>query len=125
MHASPPFFVTSNAPDPVRAPCSLIPLQKRRLQHLTSREGKEDFHAWVTSAQLSIMEVFQEFPSVQVPFEHLVQLLPRLSPRSYTISSSSVVTPNTVHLSVSMLRTVRFSLCVCVWCVVRGVWCVV
>jgi methionine synthase reductase len=91
-------------PPPLVRPCVV---QKRRLQHLTSRDGKAEFHSWVTSAERSILEVFQEFPSIKVPFEHLVQLLPRLSPRAYTICSSSVVTPNTVHLAVSVVQTVR------------------
>ncbi len=81
--------------------------QKHRLQHMTSRDGKDEFSHWVVAAQRSILEVFQEFPSVKPSFEALVQLLPRLSPRSYTICSSSVVNPNTVHLAVSLVRTVR------------------
>ncbi len=97
---------------------SLLPapnfvLQKRRLQHLTSRDGKAEFHSWVTAAERSVLEVFQEFPSIKVPFEHLVQLLPRLAPRSYTICSSSVVTPNTVHLAVSVVQTVSARVSAC------------
>ena len=80
--------------------------QKRRLLHMTSRDGKDEFSSWVIAAQRSVLEVFQEFPSVKPPFEALVQLLSRLHPRSYTICSSSVVNPNTVHLAVSIVRTV-------------------
>jgi methionine synthase reductase len=81
-------------------------VQKKQLQHMTSRDGKAEFHEFVTAAQRSILEVFQEFPSVKVPFEHLVQLLPRLTPRAYTICSSPVVNSNTVHLAVSLIQTV-------------------
>ena len=49
----------------------------------------------------------QEFPSVQPTFEQFIQLLPPLTPRWYTIASSSVAHPNTVHLAVSEVFVVR------------------
>jgi sulfite reductase alpha subunit-like flavoprotein len=49
----------------------------------------------------------QDFPSVKPTFEQFIQLLPPLHPRWYTIASSSVAHPNTVHLAVSVIHTAK------------------
>jgi sulfite reductase alpha subunit-like flavoprotein len=74
---------------------------------MTSRAGKEDFHATIVAPQLGIYELFRDFQSVKPPVESLIQLLPRLLVRYYTICSSSEVHRNSIHLAVSVLDTVR------------------
>lgn len=49
------------------------------------------------------MQVLEDFPSVQMPFEWLVQLVPPLKTRAFSISSSHSVHPNQVHLTVSVV----------------------
>ena len=87
-------------------PFLLLGSQKRRLQQLASREGKDEYQLWAVEQQRAIWEVFQEFPSVQPSFEQFIQLLPPLAPRWYTIASSSVAHPNAVHLAVSVVNEV-------------------
>lgn len=77
--------------------------EKARLVELSGREGKAEYGRWVVDQYRSIWEIFQEFPSVRPTLAQLLQLLPPLAPRWYTIASSSVMHPNTVHLAVSVL----------------------
>ncbi|KAF2558028.1 hypothetical protein F2Q68_00017018 [Brassica cretica] len=51
----------------------------------------------------SVLEVLEDFPSVQMPFEWLVQLVPALKPRAFSISSSPLAYPAQVHLTVSVV----------------------
>lgn len=62
-------------------------------------------------------QVLEYLPSVELPFEWLVQLVPPLKKRSFSISSSPLAHPNQVHLTVSVVSTItpfkrkRYGLC--------------
>lgn len=62
-------------------------------------EEKEAFAA----DQKSLFEVLDQFPSVKVPLEHFLEFCPKMSPRFYTISSSSKVNPDVISLTSSLL----------------------
>ena len=49
--------------------------------------------------------LFERFPSIQIPLENLLELLPKLQPRFYTIASSSLVHPQSVHITVSVIQS--------------------
>lgn len=83
------------------------PIERARLSHLASPEGRHDFAASVATPQLSIYDIALTFPSLCPPLEALVQILPRLAPRAYTIASSSVVDPRHVAICVSVLDTAK------------------
>ena len=51
----------------------------------------------------TFLELLDELPSVMPPLSHLVDWTPRLAPRFYTISSSSLVQPKKLALTVSVL----------------------
>jgi NADPH-ferrihemoprotein reductase len=53
----------------------------------------------------SIYEVLEEFPSINIPFNAFIELVPRIQPRFYTISSSSKATPNRIAITVSLSVT--------------------
>ncbi|TVU05458.1 hypothetical protein EJB05_48623, partial [Eragrostis curvula] len=48
-----------------------------------------------------------DFPSVQMRFEWLVQLTPPLNKRAYSISSSPLAHPNQIHLTVSIVTPLK------------------
>lgn len=50
-----------------------------------------------------VKQVLEDFPSVQLPFEWLVQLVPPLKTRAFSISSSPLAHPNQVHITVSIV----------------------
>jgi len=74
------------------------PYQKEKLLYFASRPGKSDF----TSKQYSTLELLEAFQSIVIPFDHFIDLTPKLQPRFYTISSSSLVNPTAVHITVSL-----------------------
>jgi sulfite reductase (NADPH) flavoprotein alpha-component len=70
--------------------------QQRRLEWLGS-EDKEGF----TLRQLETVtyaDILLEFPSARPPLADLVQMIPAIKPRHYSIASSMRLNPNSVHL---------------------------
>ncbi|KAK1555172.1 hypothetical protein Q3G72_022920 [Acer saccharum] len=77
--------------------------EKERLQYFASPEGREDLYQYNQKERRTVLEVLQDFPSVQMPFEWLVQLVPPMKTRAFSISSSLLAHPNQVHLTVSVV----------------------
>ena len=81
--------------------------QMARLLLLGSKEGRAEYAAWIVDEGRSLADVLAEFPSVKLPLECFLELVPRLQPRYYTISSSSSAFPQSIHITVSVLTEVR------------------
>lgn len=77
--------------------------EKERLKYFASPEGRDDLYQYNQKERRTVLEVLEDFPSVQMPFEWLVQLVPPLKTRAFSISSSPVAHPNQVHLTVSVV----------------------
>lgn len=77
--------------------------EKERLQYFTSPEGRNDLYEYNQKERRTVLEVLEDFPSVQMPFEWLVQLVPPLKTRAFSISSSLSAHPNQVHLTVNVV----------------------
>ncbi|CAH1153917.1 unnamed protein product [Phaedon cochleariae] len=73
--------------------------EKLRLMSSTSPEGKALYQSWIIEDNRNIVHVIEDMPSCQPALDHLCELLPRLQPRYYSISSSSKLYPNTVHIT--------------------------
>lgn len=76
--------------------------EKEKLRYFISAEGRDALYQY-QKEQKSVLEVLEDFPSVQIPFEWLVQLVPPLKPRAFSISSSHLAHPNEVHLTVKVV----------------------
>ncbi|XP_051114993.1 NADPH-dependent diflavin oxidoreductase 1 isoform X2 [Andrographis paniculata] len=91
--------------------------EKERLQYFASPEGRDDLYQYNQKERRTVLEVLEDFPSVQMPFEWLVQLVPPLKPRAFSIASSLSAHPNQVHLTVSVVswttpyKRIRTGLC--------------
>ncbi|XP_030482770.2 NADPH-dependent diflavin oxidoreductase 1 isoform X1 [Cannabis sativa] len=77
--------------------------EKERLQYFASPEGRDDLYQYNQKERRTVLEVLQDFPSVNIPFEWLVQLVPPLKTRAFSISSSLSAHPKQVHLTVSVV----------------------
>lgn len=77
--------------------------EKERLQYFASPEGRDDLYQYNQKERRTVLEVLEDFPSVQMPFEWLVQLVPPLKTRAFSISSSPSAHPNQVHLTVNIV----------------------
>ncbi|XP_018632389.1 NADPH-dependent diflavin oxidoreductase 1 isoform X4 [Nicotiana tomentosiformis] len=94
---------------------NILPLQKEEMIFMsTIRRNGELYWRYhslrrhtktqeVGPVLLEVKLVLEDFPSVQMPFEWLVQLVPPLKTRAFSISSSHSVHPNQVHLTVSVV----------------------
>ncbi|XP_056329063.1 P450 (cytochrome) oxidoreductase b isoform X2 [Danio aesculapii] len=64
----------------------------------SSAEGKAQYQSWVLDSCRNIVAILEDLPSLRPPIDHLCELLPRLQARYYSISSSSKVYPNSIHI---------------------------
>jgi NADPH-ferrihemoprotein reductase len=80
---------------------------KKALLRMSSKEGKAEYREKIMDAHVGLVDLLKLCPSVQMPLEHFLGFCPRLLPRYYTISSSSSVYPNSVHLTVAVTESVR------------------
>eukprot|EP00930_Biecheleria_cincta_P040888 TRINITY_DN279_c0_g1_i4.p1 TRINITY_DN279_c0_g1~~TRINITY_DN279_c0_g1_i4.p1 ORF type:complete len:1874 (+),score=404.50 TRINITY_DN279_c0_g1_i4:640-5622(+) len=64
------------------------PKEKEELQHLCTKEGKADYQAY-TAESYTYAELLQKFPSAKVSIGNLLDYVPDIKPRLYSIASSS------------------------------------
>ncbi|CAI4225782.1 unnamed protein product [Auanema sp. JU1783] len=62
--------------------------EKRRLLELCSAQGMNDFTLHIRQAGLSVVDVLYAFPSVKPNVDRLLELLPRLMPRPYSVATA-------------------------------------
>jgi len=71
---------------------------------LASAAGKQEYNDHVVRDGRGLTEVLQEFRSATPPLGALLELVPKLTPRYYTISSSPAADAASCHLTVKVLR---------------------
>lgn len=70
----------------------------------TNPEGKAKYQEWIQDSCRNIVHVLEDLPSCRPPVDHICELLPRLQPRYYSISSSSKLYPTTVHVTAVLVK---------------------
>jgi len=80
------------------------PIEAKRLHHLASAAGKEEYHDYIHTQGRGLTELLDEFPSTNPPLGALLELVPKLAPRYYTISSASALDRSTLHMTVKIIR---------------------
>uniref|UniRef100_U5EZ84 NADPH--cytochrome P450 reductase n=1 Tax=Corethrella appendiculata TaxID=1370023 RepID=U5EZ84_9DIPT len=75
-----------------------------RFMASTSVEGKAKYQSWIQDSSRNIVHILEDLPSCRPPIDHLCELLPRLQPRYYSISSSSKIYPQTVHVTAVLVK---------------------
>lgn len=77
--------------------------ERHKLLELASPEGADLLYEYATREKRSYVEVLGDFPSCNVPVERLLELIPRLRPRGFSIASSRLETPSRLHLCVAVV----------------------
>ncbi|XP_071156703.1 methionine synthase reductase-like isoform X2 [Mytilus edulis] len=78
--------------------------QKRRIQELCSKQGAADYTQFVRQPSLSLMDILNAFPSCIPPVERLLEHLPRLQPRPYSVCSSPLVNPGIIEIVFNVIN---------------------
>lgn len=73
--------------------------EKAELLKLSAETGQERYNSWIKNDQRTVLEVLEAFPSCKPPIGDMLELLPRLVPRYYSISSSLNANPGKVHVT--------------------------
>ncbi|EDW54498.1 NADPH--cytochrome P450 reductase isoform X1 [Drosophila sechellia] len=69
-----------------------------------SPEGKEKYQSWIQDACRNIVHILEDIKSCRPPIDHVCELLPRLQPRYYSISSSAKLHPTDVHVTAVLVE---------------------
>ena len=72
------------------------PGEKELLQNLLTKEGKPELRALVDDTTTTA-EMLQMFPSAKVPLPYLLDFVPVIKPRLYSIASASEMHPDHIH----------------------------
>lgn len=81
------------------------PGQRDALKRLAGG-APDEYKRSVTSQWKTILELLIEFPSIAIAFDRLLDVLPRMQPRFYSISSSPLECPKTLSITVGVSQSV-------------------
>lgn len=65
----------------------------------SSPEGREKYNDWIIKGCRNIVQVINDISTFRPPADLLIEVLPRLQPRYYSISSSNIVDPDRVSIT--------------------------
>lgn len=77
--------------------------EKLRFLSTATEEGLKEYARYINKERRSIVDVLSEYPSCKPAADHLLELLPRLQARYYSIASSPKASPN--HIAVTCVVT--------------------
>eukprot|EP00300_Choanocystis_sp_HF-7_P001767 c11417_g1_i2.p1 GENE.c11417_g1_i2~~c11417_g1_i2.p1 ORF type:complete len:434 (+),score=88.04 c11417_g1_i2:914-2215(+) len=77
-----------------------------KLSAKTPQEGTQQYDLWAAN-RWELADVLDQYPSVQIPLEYLLELLPVLQPRRYSITTCPEVSPSTVAAAVTVVDVPR------------------
>mmetsp|Transcript_4867 Transcript_4867/g.7366 ORF Transcript_4867/g.7366 Transcript_4867/m.7366 type:complete len:605 (+) Transcript_4867:433-2247(+) len=79
--------------------------EKEKLLEFCSAEGNDLFHSYCKKERKTYVDVFNDFRTCKPPIEYLVEMIPVLQPREYSIASSRKSRgEHTVELTVALLK---------------------
>ncbi|XP_010181410.1 PREDICTED: methionine synthase reductase, partial [Mesitornis unicolor] len=78
--------------------------EKRRLQELCSRQGASEYTRFVRDANVCLLDLLHAFPSCKPSLNLLIEHLPKLQARSYSVSSSNLYQPGKLHFTFNVVE---------------------
>ena len=88
-------FLASHATDPA---------QREKLMELCTKEGQEDLWRYCQKEKRTYGEVLEDFHSARPPLVDLIAHIPRLAPRSFSITSASALHPQYAEVTAALVH---------------------
>ncbi|XP_022085194.1 NADPH-dependent diflavin oxidoreductase 1-like [Acanthaster planci] len=81
-------------------------LEQEKLKEFASAEGQQELLSYCNRPRRTTLEIFQDFPKVssRVPFTYLLDLVPQIQPRAFSIASSLKAHPNEIHVLLAVVK---------------------
>ncbi|XP_042335285.1 NADPH-dependent diflavin oxidoreductase 1 [Sceloporus undulatus] len=85
-------------------------LEQEKLQEFNSAQGQEELYAYCNRPRRTTLEVLCDFPhtTCAIPCDYLLDLIPRIRPRAFSIASSMLVRPNCIEILLAVVRYKTF-----------------
>ncbi|MFE5322052.1 bifunctional cytochrome P450/NADPH--P450 reductase [Paenibacillus sp. NPDC056579] len=80
---------------------TVCPPHQKELEALLQEDA---YQAGVLSKRLTMLELLEQYPACELPFERFIELLPPLKPRYYSISSSPRMQREQASITVSVVN---------------------
>ncbi|XP_060923388.1 NADPH-dependent diflavin oxidoreductase 1 [Limanda limanda] len=81
-------------------------LEREKLLEFSSAAGQAELHSYCNQLRRTALEVLADFPNTtaELKVDYLLDLLPEIQPRSFSIASSLQVHPNRLQILVAVVR---------------------
>ena len=74
--------------------------EKKEIEFLLTKEGKEDLRKISQVEMATYADLMKKWPSTKLNLEYLLDYVPRIKPRLYSIASSADMHPDELHLCI-------------------------
>lgn len=74
------------------------------MAHPHNKKGRLEYENYVLKAKRSYLDVLEEYDDCKPPAHLLIRIVPPLKPRYYSISSSCLLSPLTVHITAVLVE---------------------
>ncbi|XP_072792598.1 NADPH-dependent diflavin oxidoreductase 1 isoform X2 [Taeniopygia guttata] len=81
-------------------------LEREKLQEFSSAQGQEELYSYCNRPRRTTLEVLWDFPhaTCAIPADYLLDLIPRIRPRAFSIASSMLARPERLQILVAVVR---------------------
>ncbi|XP_059342343.1 NADPH-dependent diflavin oxidoreductase 1 isoform X3 [Ammospiza nelsoni] len=81
-------------------------LEREKLQEFSSAQGQEELYSYCNRPRRTTLEVLWDFPhsTCAIPADYLLDLIPRIRPRAFSIASSLLTHPERMQILVAVVR---------------------
>ncbi|XP_064396442.1 NADPH-dependent diflavin oxidoreductase 1-like [Halichondria panicea] len=81
-------------------------MEKEKLLEFITPEGQEELFTYCNRPRRTILEVLQDFPTstANLPFQYMIDLIPMLQPRAFSIASSMQAHPGQIQILMAVVK---------------------
>ncbi|XP_071673411.1 NADPH-dependent diflavin oxidoreductase 1 isoform X5 [Patagioenas fasciata] len=81
-------------------------LEREKLQEFSSAQGQEELYSYCNRPRRTTLEALWDFPhtTCAIPPEYLLDLIPRIRPRAFSIASSTLAHPDRIQILMAVVR---------------------